>query len=877
MKSHVLRTAALAWAGFIYFSAFAQVNVLTYHNNNSRTGENLQETILTPSNVKTRSFGKLFAYQVDGYVYAQPLYVSGLNIPGQGTFNVVFVATEHNSVYAFDADRNTTTGSGLLWHVNLGPSAPTPSTDFGNQYGAFNDIVPEVGITSTPVIDLASETIYVDAFIYDGQSYFHKLHALDIRNGAQRSFSPVVVSAAISGRGIGSINGVLRFQAKQQIQRAALTLVGSTLYVAFASYADTDPYHGWIIGYNARNLQQLQNYVFCSTPNSTEAAFGSIAGGGGIWMSGCGLSVDANNNLYFATGDGAFNAKTGGTEIANSFVKLSTANRLSIADYFTPWNQAHLASHDLDLGSGGVMLLPDQPGPFRRLMIGAGKSGLVYLMNRDMMTTGNNHHNTNSEEDFVLQTVSLQGGSFDTPAYFNGTIYYAGSGDVLTALTLSNGVLPTVPTSLGPRVFGFPGATPSVSANGIADGIVWAIQRANPAVLAAYNATNLSRETYNSSQAGKRDRLADGVKFAVPTVANGKVYVGGQYALSVFGLLTEKASSSFTVATYSGLFYERNAIQQGTSGALNVRITKRGSYSATLQIGGRRYQFSGQLDPSGAGTTTINRKGENPLTLNLQVKNTDNGSLSGTVTDGAWIADLTAYRAVFNTRINPSPAAGKYTLILPGGTDGNTQIPQGNGFGSVIVSASGQVKFSGSLADGTKAVQTGSISEDGQWPVYLSLYQGGGQLLGWVNFAMTSNKDLEGSLSWIKLENAQNDFYPLGFEMNLAARGSSYEVSGKNVPVLQFSDGQVVLSGDGLTGSLVNNISIDSNNKVTNRDSNNLTLSFVPATGLFKGNEVNPEDSKIINFRGIVLQDENAGFGYFLRNNQSGKARIAPR
>jgi hypothetical protein len=875
MKSHVLRTVTLVWAGYFYCSAVAQVNVLTYHNNNSRTGENLQETILNPSNVKSRSFGKLFSYQVDGYVYAQPLYVSALNIPGQGTINVVFVATQHNSVYAFDADRNTNINSGLLWQVNLGPSVSTPSTDFGNRFGAFDDIVPEVGITSTPVIDLSSGTIYVDAFTYEGQSYFHKLHALDIRTGAKRSFSPVVVSASISGRGTGSINRVLQFQAKQQIQRAALTLAGGILYVAFASYADTDPYHGWIIGYNPRTFQQLPNYVFCSTPNSTDEAFGDNAGGGGIWMSGCGLSVDANNNLYFATGDGAFNANTGGTEIANSFVKLSTASRLSVADYFTPWNQEFLASNNLDLGSGGIMLLPDQPGRYPRLMIGAGKSGLVYLMNRDMMTTGNNHFNANGEVDFVLQTVSLQGGAFSTPAYFNGTIYYAGSRDVLTSLSLSEGVLPTVPNSLGPRVFGFPGATPSVSANGSANGIIWAIQRGSPAVLAAYNATNLSREIYNSAQAGSRDKLTDGVKFAVPTVANGKVYVGSQYALSVFGLLPEKANSPFSAANYSGSFYEQNRIQIGSSGSLTTKTTRRGSYSGTLQISGRRYSFSGQLDPSGSGTTTINRKGENPLTLAFQTESTDHGVLTGTITDGSWIADLIAYPATFNARTNPAEVAGKYTLIFPGGSDGNAQLSQGNGFGSVTVSLSGQVKFSGSLGDGTKAAQTGSISENGQWPVYLSLYQGGGQLLGWLNFS--ADKDLEGNLSWIKSPNNQIDFYPGGFQKNLAARGSSYQAPDKNIPVLQFSDGQVLLSGGGLTGNVVNNITIDGNNKVANLDGNNLTLSFTPATGLFKGNIENPEDNKTISFRGIVLQDENNGFGYFLRNNQSGKVRIAPR
>lgn len=861
-----------------HFAAIAQLNVLTYHNNNGRTGENLQETILTPSNVNSRTFGKLFVYPVDGYVYAQPLYVSGLDVPGQGTFNVVFTATEHNSVYAFDADPNNGgPAGGLLWQVNLGPSAPTPSTDFGNKFGAFDDIVPEVGITSTPVIDPDSGTMYVDAFTREGTSYFHKIHALDVRTGAERPYSPVVVSASISGRGTGSTNGVLRFIAKQQIQRAALTLSGGVLYVAFASYADTDPYHGWIIGYNPSNLQQLPGYVFNSTPNSTEAAFGDDAGGGGIWMSGCGLSVDENHNLYFATGDGAFNAHKRGTEYANSFVKLSSAGKLAVADYFTPWNQAYLASNNLDLGSGGVMLLPDQPGRYPRLMIGAGKSGLVYLMNRDMLTAGNIHFNTNSSEDFVIQTVSLHGGSFDTPAYFNGTIYYAGAKDALTALTLSDGLLPNLPTSVGPRIFGFPGATPSVSANGNANGIVWAVQRATPAVLAAYNATNLSKEIYNSTQVGTRDKLADGVKFAVPTVANGKVFVGGQYALSVFGLLKEKSSSPFSVATYAGLFYQQSGVQHQSSGALSVRTTRRGTYSATLEIGSRRYSFSGQLDQLGSATKTLNRGGENPLTVNLQVSSGENSTMTGSVSDGSWVADLTVYRAVFNARTNPAPAVGKYTIIISGPAAGSEQIPEGDGFGTVNITAAGQVRFSGALADGTRVTETGFLSQNGQWPLYTTLYQGNGQLLGWVNFSTTPSRDLTGQLSWIKLPNSRNRSYPAGFELEPNVKGSLYQPPAKNTPILDFTNGQIVLTGGSLSESVINYITINTNNKVTNLSSNRLTLILTPSSGLFRGTVLHTEDGIPIRFSGALLPDENSGSGYFIRANQSGRAYLGPR
>jgi len=357
--------------------AVAQVNVLTYHNDNARTGQNLNETLLTPSNVSANTFGKLFAYNVDGQVYAQPLYVSGLNIPGQGTHNVVFVATEHNSVYAFDGDSNIGAANGLLWQANLGPSAATPNNDFGTRYGGFQTIVPEVGITGTPVIDLASGTLYVDAFTHEGSAYFHRLHALNITNGAERSFSPVLVSASVSGTGVGSSNGVLSFDPKQHLQRSALTLAAGVLYVAYAGYEDTDPYHGWIIGFNSTNLQQLPSYVFNTTPNATVANFGTNAGEGGIWMAGCGLSADSAGSLYFAVGNGSFNAlnNSGGTEYGDSFMRLSTGNALAVADYFTPYNQAYLADNNVDLGSSGLLLLPDQPGPVPHLMVGVGNRG----------------------------------------------------------------------------------------------------------------------------------------------------------------------------------------------------------------------------------------------------------------------------------------------------------------------------------------------------------------------------------------------------------------------------------------------------------------------------------------------------------------------
>ncbi|HEY2083668.1 MAG TPA: Calx-beta domain-containing protein [Verrucomicrobiae bacterium] len=569
----LLGACVLAAAGVcLPDSARAQTNVLTFHNDNARTGANLNETILTPSNVKSATFGKLFTYAVDGYVYAQPLYVSGLNIAGQGVHNAVFVATEHNSVYCFDADSNSGTNGGILWQVNLGPSAPCPVNGF-----QFRAITNEVGITGTPVIDPVSQTLYVDTFTTDGVNYYHNIHALNIADGSERSFSPVVVNVSIPGNGVGSSGGVLPFQAIQELQRSALTLAGNILYVVYAGYTDTpttNPFHGWIIAFNPANLQILSDHIFNATPNGTTGQFGANAGGGGIWMGDSGLAVDSDTNLYFSTGDGNFNAYSGGTEYGDSVIKLSTANGFSVADYFTSWNQNYYRLNDLDIASGGVMLLPDQPGPYPHLMIAGGKPQYAYFLNRDQMTTDNQHYNSGGSSDNILQTMSLGGPSFSAPAYYNGLIYYIGAHDAIRGYIVSNGTLiPDQPGTFGSRIFAFPGASPSISANGATNGIAWALQNTNPAVLVAWNATNLSTEIYNSSQAGTRDQFGAPVKFTLPTIANGKVYVTAQYAISVFGLLgggLQFSSSNYTAqqnATTATITVDRVS---GSTGAVQV-------------------------------------------------------------------------------------------------------------------------------------------------------------------------------------------------------------------------------------------------------------------------------------------------------------------
>ena len=581
-----IATAICLPALFSPAPAHAQVNVLTYHNDNARTGANTNETLLTPSNVNSVTFGKLFKYNVDGYVYAQPLYVSGLNIPGQGIHNVLFIATEHNTVYAFDADSTNGAGAGLLWKTNLGISAVTPNPDFGTRYpGGYTDIISEVGITGTPVIDLVSGTLYVNAFTHEGVSYFHRLHALNLTNGTERSFSPVLVNASFPGVGVGS-NGMGRvvFNPKQQNQRCALTLAGGKLYVAYAGYADTDPYHGWIIGYDAGTLQQLTNYVFNDTPNSTTNVFGTNAGEGGIWMSGGGLAVDANTNLYFETGNGIFTATngTGGTEYGDSFIKLSTTNGLAVADYFTPYNQLALGGpgNDADLGSSGLVLLPDQPGGNPHLLVGGGKEGKVYLLNRDQFTTNNNHYNSTSSFDHVVQTlpVSAAGRLTSTPTFLNGWVYFGGwpngGSQTVKGFALNNGVFGSSAASSGSRTLSFPGLTPAASANGTNNGIIWGLKMGSPGILFACNATNLTTEIYNTTQAASnRDGLTNGIKFTVPIIANGKVYVGSQFSVYAFGLLG--GNLAFSSIVYSA---------QEASGTAAITVNRIGGTNGAVQV-----------------------------------------------------------------------------------------------------------------------------------------------------------------------------------------------------------------------------------------------------------------------------------------------------
>jgi len=501
--------------------------VTTYHNDNARTGQNLTETILMPSNVNSSSFGKLFVISVDGKVDAQPLYLAQLGIPNQGTHNVVYVATEHGSVYGVDADRGT-----VLWQVSTVAAGETTSDDHG-----CGQITPEIGVTATPVIDPKAGphgTIYVVAMSKDGAGSFHqRLHALDATTGAEQFGGPQNIQASFPGTGDNSSGGKVVFDPGQYAERAGLTFLNGVIYTAWTSHCDIRPYTGWIMGFDQLTLAQVS--VLNLTPNGNE---------GSVWMSGAGPAVDSSGNIYLLDANGTFDTALDANgfpsqgDFGNAFLKISTTNRLlSAADYFEMFNQGSENGSDEDLGSGGALVLPDLTdslGHTRHLAVGAGKDSNIYVVDRDAMGKFNPSANN------IYQEIqgALSSSVFSMPAYFNGTVYYGAVGDNIKAFAISNAQLAGMASSQTGNTFGYPGATPSISANGTSNAIVWAAENGSTAVLHAYDATNLSHELYNSNQAsGGRDQFGTGNKFITPMITNGKVYVGTTNGVGVFGLL----------------------------------------------------------------------------------------------------------------------------------------------------------------------------------------------------------------------------------------------------------------------------------------------------------------------------------------------------
>jgi stage V sporulation protein SpoVS len=550
----------------------AQVSVVTSRNDNSRDALNSNETTLTLANVNTTQFGKLFSYTVDGYVYAQPLYVPNLSIPGKGTHNVLFIVTEHDSVYAFDADSNSGANAQPLWQITLldaAHGASAGATTVPNGDTASSDIVPEIGITSTPVIDSSSGTIYVVGKTKENGAYFQRLHALDITTGAEKFGGPANLTASVSGNGNGSSGGVLHFDPLWHLQRPGLLLLNGIVYIGFGSHGDMGPWHGWILAYNAATLQQTG--VFCSTANGTGSAF---------WMSGAGLAADVVDpvnhpygRLFAATGNGSFNAAppyTDSMSYGDDIIRFDLTNgALTVVDAFTPFNQATLSQDDQDVGAGGVLILPDQTvGGHTHLLIQAGKQGSIYLVDRDNMG------GFNASSNNIVQEVDSQiGGLWSTPGFWNNDFYFWGTNDNMKAFSFKNGVLSSGHFSSTDAYSTFPGPTPVVSANGTSNAIVWAIETdpdPGPEILRAYDATNLSNLLYTSSQNLARDNPGNPVKFSVPTVVNGKVYVAGQYVVSIYGLLNGEASAATPVispASESFVNSVQVSITDSTSGA----------------------------------------------------------------------------------------------------------------------------------------------------------------------------------------------------------------------------------------------------------------------------------------------------------------------
>ena len=501
--------------------------VATWRNDRIHSGVNAQEYVLTGQNVASGKFGKLFACPVDGWLFAQPLWMPNLKINGE-RHNVVFIATENDSLYAFDADAPACKAVWSSQSVNLIPSDEkiAPAADLEHDSFAMG---PFAGITGTPVIDPSSQTIYLVAVTENKTTgaIIQRLHAIDITTGRERPNSPVMIRASVKGKGYDNTNGAISFAAKMQKQRTGLLLLNGVVYICWAGYYDTDPYHGWVIGYRASTLAQVS--VFNDT----------IDGGrGGIWMSASPPAADASGDIYVISGNGDFNANhAGGRNFGDTFMKLNPSRGLAVSDWFTPFDQMDLAKQDMDFGGGGAVILPDQPrGRFPHLVLTCGKSGMLYLLNRDHLGQYNASNNSQIVQSFMLDENWI----YSTPLFWQNSLYVVASGSPVRAFQFSpaTGQFQTKPSSASGKPYEYPGATPTLSAAGTSNAILWINDPATPGVLHAYDPLNLGTEFWNSSQApNKRDQPGPGLKFTIPTVANGRVYVGTQTELDVYGLL----------------------------------------------------------------------------------------------------------------------------------------------------------------------------------------------------------------------------------------------------------------------------------------------------------------------------------------------------
>ncbi len=502
------------------------MDVTTYHDDISRTGLNPNEVELTPGNVASATFGKVGFFAMDGLVDAEPLLLSNVTIPGQGVRDVVYAVSENNSVYAFDA----TTGQ-VLWQVSVLGTGETASDDRG-----CSQVMPKIGVTSTPVIDRSrgpNGAIYLVAMSKNGGTYFQRLHALDLATGAELFGGPHTIAATFPGTGDNSNGTTVTFDPAQYKERTGLLLLNGQIYTAWASHCDDRPYTGWFMAFSETTLAPTS--VLNVTPNGYDGA---------IWMSGGGLAADTSGYVYALDGNGIFDGTLNGSnfpskgDFGNAFLKLSMFGGLAVNDYFEMDNGISESSQDTDLGSGGVMLLPDMTDASNtvwHLAVGAGKDGFLYVVNRDSM----GKYSSGSNNNYQPLAGVLGSGIWSVPAYFNKTVYYGPVGGSILAFGITNAKLSGSPSTQTPTSYPYPGASPSVSANGTANGILWAVENnSTTAVLHAYDATNLASELYNSNQAaGSRDHFGAGNKYITPLIANGRVYVGTPTGVAVFGLL----------------------------------------------------------------------------------------------------------------------------------------------------------------------------------------------------------------------------------------------------------------------------------------------------------------------------------------------------
>ncbi len=658
--------AALLLLAAIPSAAQAPISVTTYQYNNQRTGVNSNETILTPANVNSLNFGRLFSQTVDGDVFAQPLYVPSVTINGT-VHNVIYVATEHDSVYAFDADSNTGVNAQPLWRTSfLSTGVATVSSGALGVY----DINPEYGITGTPVIDGSTNTLYVVAETLEnnGISFVKRLHALDISTGAEKTGSPVLISASASVPGQSTVT----FDPQWEQQRGGLLLYSGVVYIPFGSHGDDGDWRGWILGYSYNGSTLAQVFVFCSEPSAVNGA------GGGIWQNGQGLSMDTGSNLFTTTGNGYFD--TTGTppiDYGDSVVRMDLSQGPTIQDYFTSWNQAAMFSQNLDLS--GIAILPAQPGPYPNLLVASGKDSNIYVLNRDSGRMGQFNSSSNK---IVQELDAVVGGMFSAPVYFNGKIYFWGSGDVLKAFTLTSGTLSTSPTDRGTDTFGFPGAMPTISANGTSNGILWALNSSNwsnsgpggAGELFAYNANNLSAGAIYTTFQNSGDATGGAIKFAVPIVANGKVYVEAEGQISVYGLRSQGQTAPSITSSSSA------TIAVGTAGSFTVTTT-------------------------GAPTPSLSKTG----TLPSGVTFVDNGN--GTATLGGTPATGTA--GSYPITITASNGVGTAA------TQSFTLTVNGAGTAPTITSANKTtltLGTAGSFTVSTTGIPTPSLSETGTLP-----------------------------------------------------------------------------------------------------------------------------------------------------------------